>query len=75
MRYALVCLPENQPMPKEVIWQFNIPKKGSKVILLETGQSVMWSYEGNNVKVDLPSSVIHAKERLPALVFSFIPAE
>jgi len=75
MRYALVCLPENQPMPKEVIWQFNIPKKGSKVILLETGQSVMWSFEGNKVKVDLPSSVINAKERLPALVFSFIPAE
>ena len=74
MRYALVCLAEDQPMPKEVAWQFNSPKKGSKMILLETGESVKWSYEGNSVKVVLPSSVINARESTPALVFSIIPA-
>ncbi|HET6769074.1 MAG TPA: alpha-L-fucosidase, partial [Chitinophagaceae bacterium] len=75
MRYALVCLQENEPMPKEIIWQVNIPKKGSKVTLLATGQSVKWSYDGRNVKVILPSSVINATDLIPALVFSFIPAE
>jgi alpha-L-fucosidase len=75
MRYALVCLPEDQPMPKEVIWKFNIPKKGSKMILLDTGDPVKWSYEGNSVKVILPSSVINAKVNKPALAFSFFPEE
>ena len=75
MRYPLVCLPGDQPIPKEVNWQFNIPTKGSKMILLQTGESVKWSYEGNTVKVSLPSSVTNAKESIPALLFSFIPEE
>jgi alpha-L-fucosidase len=55
--------------------QFNIPKKGSKITLIETGESVKWQKEGNSVKIFLPASVINAKEKIPALVFSFIPAE
>jgi len=74
-RYALVCFPENQPIPKEISWQFNIPKKGSKITLVETGETVKWQEEGNAVKVFLPSSVINAKDSKPALAFSFIPAE
>ena len=73
MRYALVCLPEGQPIPKEISWQFNIPKKGSKVTLIGTGESVKWQQEGNLVKVILPASVINSKTTTPALVFSFIP--
>jgi alpha-L-fucosidase len=75
IHYALVCLPENQPIPKEVIWKFNIPKKGSRMILLGTGETVKWQQEGDNVKVFLPSSVINAKEKTPALAFSFIREE
>ena len=75
IRYALVCFPENKSIPKEIIWQFNTPKKGNKITLIETGESVKWQLEGNSVKVFLPSSVINAKVSIPALVFSFIPAE
>ncbi|HEY5773236.1 MAG TPA: alpha-L-fucosidase, partial [Chitinophagaceae bacterium] len=74
-RYALVCLVENQPIPKEIIWQFNIPEKGSKITLVETGESVKWQLEGNAVKLFLPSSFINSKDsKPPALVFSFVPA-
>jgi alpha-L-fucosidase len=68
-------LPENQPIPKEISWQFNIPKKGSKITLVETGESVKWHEEGNVVKVFLPSSVINTKDSKPALAFSFIADE
>ena len=51
MRYAMVCLPENQPTPKEIIWHFNAPKKGSKMTLVQTGESVKWQQEGDSVKV------------------------
>lgn len=75
IRYALVCLPEGQPNPKEISWQFNVPKKGSKIKLLGTGQPVKWQLEGNSVKVILPSSVVNAGNIGAALVFSFVPAE
>ena len=71
LHYALVCLPGDQSIPIEVSWQFNIPKKGSKITLLDTGESVKFQQEGNRVKVFLPSSVINAKDDRPALVFSF----
>jgi len=74
-RYALVCLPEGQPIPKEISWHNNIPKDGSKIILLETGESVKWKREGNGVRVFLPSSMINSKENIPALAFSFTPEE
>ena len=73
IHYALVCLPENQPIPKEIIWKHNIPKRGSRITLVETGESVKWQQEGNSVKVILPTSDINAKGRTPALAFSFIP--
>jgi alpha-L-fucosidase len=73
--YALVCLPENQLIPKEVIWHFNIPKKGSKITLIETGESVKWQQEGDVVKIFVPSSIINSMDKTPALVFSFAPGE
>ena len=75
LHYALVCLPADQPIPKEVGWQFNVPKKGSKIIFVETGESVKWQQEGDRVKVFLPSSMINKKENTAALVFSFVIAE
>src|SRR5688572_25721615 len=49
IHYALVCLPEQQPIPKEIIWRFNIPKKGTKMTLVGTGETVKWQQEGNSV--------------------------
>jgi alpha-L-fucosidase len=74
MRYALVCLPEGGAMPNSVAWETNLPKKGTKMKLLQTGESVKWSMEGNKVKVQLPKSIAAGKEALPALAFAFTPA-
>jgi alpha-L-fucosidase len=74
-RYALVCLPDNKPLANEIVWQGNLPKKGSKMVLLQTGEAVKWNADENGVKVTLPSSVLKAKQLLPALAFSFAPAD
>jgi len=52
-----------------------MPKTGSKIILLETGESVKWQKEGNGVKIFLPSFIINSKGNIPALAFSFVQEE
>ena len=74
-RYALICLPENQPMLKEVVWKNNIPKKGTRVVLLETGEAVKWKQEGQQVIVTMPPSIVKTNASLPALAFSFVAAD
>lgn len=71
-QYALYCAPEKEPMPKEIIWEDNVPKQKSKVVLLQTGEKVRWKKEGNGVKITLPSSVLKQSNKLPALAFSYI---
>ncbi|MCU7548788.1 alpha-L-fucosidase [Chitinophagaceae bacterium LB-8] len=75
VRYALVCLPDQQQVAKEISWHNNLPKKGSKVKLLATGETVKWKAEESKVTVYLPSSIINSKETYPALAFSFTPAD
>jgi alpha-L-fucosidase len=75
IQYALYCAPEKEPLPKEIIWENNVPGEKSKVVLLQTGEKVKWKKEGNGVRVTLPSSVFKQRNKLPALAFSFIPSE
>ncbi len=70
MRYALICLQENMPIEKEIVWHNNLPEKGSKIILLQTGEFVEWKLENDSVKLVVPSSV-KKMEGISALVFSF----
>lgn len=69
IKYAIACVPEGENFPKEISWKNNIPKKGTKMKLLQTGETVKWRIEGDEVKVHLPASVL--KSQLPALAFSF----
>ena len=71
LKYALVCLEENKPLPPTIHWKTNLPKKGTVVKLLQTGEKVKWTIEGNEVKVAIPASVIEQYATLPALAFSF----
>jgi alpha-L-fucosidase len=75
IRYALVCLKEGEAMPAIINWKMNTPKKGSTIKLLQTGEAVKWSVENDLVKVKLPAWLSKIKKTLPALVFSFSPAE
>lgn len=72
LKYALVCLQENSTLPATIEWKTNIPEKGSKMTLLQTGETVKWTLEGDVVKVSLPTSLIKKNEVFPALAFSFI---
>ena len=74
-RYALVCLKENEPISKEISWHNNLARKGSKIKLLETGETIKWKQEGDIVILKLPSSLIQSQKNNPALAFSFIPAD
>ncbi|WP_132052579.1 alpha-L-fucosidase [Pseudocnuella soli] len=73
-RYALVCLPEGKPAPQSVTWESHVPKRGSKIKLLQTGENLKWTMDGGEVKVQLPKSITAGGEALPALAFAFTPA-
>jgi alpha-L-fucosidase len=66
--YALVCLPENTATPASVEWTGNLPKKGAKIKLLQTGATVKWKAENNKVIVTLPAGL---PANLPALAFAY----
>ena len=68
--FAIVCLEESSPMPGEVVWKGNIPKKGSSLKLLLNGKSLKWRSDGDSVYVKLPD-VVRSIDNYPALAFSF----
>jgi alpha-L-fucosidase len=69
--YALVCLPENEAIQSEIEWTGNLPKKGSKMKLLQTGKEVKWTQSGDKVKVVVPSELLKSGGNIPALAFAF----
>jgi alpha-L-fucosidase len=75
VKYALVCLPENQALPATITWERNRPQKGSAMQVLQTGENVKWILEGSKVKVYLPASIMKMKGSIPALAFSFVATD
>ncbi|HET7899358.1 MAG TPA: alpha-L-fucosidase, partial [Flavisolibacter sp.] len=73
--YALVCLPEGESLPATIEWSGNAPKKGAKMTLLQTGETVKWKQNGDQTMVFLPSAFVKKNQSLPALAFSFQPNE
>ena len=71
LSYALVCLPEGKPLPATVSWRGNLPRKGSIMQILQTGEKVKWTLDGKQVRVYLPASITQSKEELTALAFSY----
>lgn len=69
--YALVCLPENGPVPAMVTWRGNPPKTGTAMKLLSNGKTVKWTQKGDITTVFLPASPIDKNESLPAIALSF----
>lgn len=73
IRYALTYLNAGEAIPASLSWKTNIPKKGTKMKLLQTGEIVKWSVKDGTVTVNLPKSVVNKMS--PALAFSFLPSE
>ncbi|GAB3664191.1 alpha-L-fucosidase [Hymenobacter agri] len=71
IRYAIACLPENQPAPATLAWTGNLPKKGSRLTLLQTGQAVAWARQGDKITVTLPATLARPAGAYPALAFAF----
>lgn len=71
VKYALVCFEENTTLPSTVSWKTNMPKKGSKITLLQTGQKVSWVRKGDRVEVSIPASLLRNKAYYPAIAFAF----
>ena len=71
-RYAIACLPENQPAPTTLTWTGNLPKKGSKLTLLQTGKAVKWTRTGDKVQLTLPADLNKQAGAYPALAFAFV---
>jgi len=66
--YALLALPEDSPLPATLTWEGHLPRKGSTMRLLSTGQRLRWTVKEGRVTVALPHG-------LPAepLAIEFIP--
>ena len=75
VKYALVCFEENAAMPNAVVWKTNMPQKGTKMTLLQTGETVKWTQEGDSVKVMLPKAFLKEKISYPAIALSFISGQ
>lgn len=73
--YALVCIKEGDALPATVEWKGNLPKKGTKMRLLQTGQSVKWKITDGVVRVELPAALLKKGDTTPALAFAFNPAQ
>ncbi|WP_374165094.1 alpha-L-fucosidase [Arcticibacter sp. MXS-1] len=70
-KYAIFCPEEGAAVPGTVEWTGNVPAKGSKMTLLQTGASVRWSVRGSKVSVELPSALIKKTKSVPALAFAY----
>jgi alpha-L-fucosidase len=71
--YALVCIKEGAALTPTIEWKGNLPKKGTKIKLLQTGQPVKWVQEGDVVKITLPAALLKTTGGYPALAFAFVP--
>lgn len=69
--YALVVPDESLKKNKTVSWSVNLPKKGSTMIYLPTGEKVTWKIAHNRVVVQLPASIVKAKPGNPVWAFGF----
>ncbi|MEA5257132.1 alpha-L-fucosidase [Arcicella aquatica] len=69
--YALVRLPENQPIATTITWTGNVPAKGAKVQLLSEKTTVKWKAEGDKVTVTLPANFLKKYKNYPSLAFKY----
>lgn len=69
--YALVVSNESLKNDKTVSWSVNLPKKGSTMIYLPTGEKVKWKITNKRVVVQLPGTIINSKSETPIWSFAF----
>ena len=54
---AIYCIDKKKGVPVSVSWNGNVPKRGAKMKLLETGKYVKWKKEGDKIVVQVPENM------------------
>ncbi|GAB3027512.1 alpha-L-fucosidase [Niabella terrae] len=67
--FALVPLTTGQTIPATISWSGNLPEKGSRITLLQTGQKLKWNLRDGKVQVQVPRGI-----KTAALALAFQPA-
>jgi len=68
---AIYCFKKDEEIAKSIEWAGNAPKKGSRMILVNTGKPVKWELKGENITVHLPESLKNNTAVYGALAFSY----
>lgn len=55
----------------QLVWTRNLPKKGSKLIFVPTGEKLRYNIHNGVVSVDIPPSIRHGQKDNPVWVFKF----
>jgi len=71
VKNAVYCFKPDHNLPSIIEWEGNLPKKGSKMILLNGSRIVKWELNGNTVKVYLPKTLKNSPDVYGALAFSY----
>jgi alpha-L-fucosidase len=70
-RFAITRIAEGQLPSATIEWHGNVPKKGSRMILLQNGSTVKWTNKEGKITVTLPLSVRN-DQNCKAVAFSFV---
>jgi alpha-L-fucosidase len=71
VKNAVYCFKADSLPAGKVTWMGNLPKKGTKMVLLNTNQPVKWVENGNNVIVSLPANFKNDLNVYGALAFTY----
>lgn len=71
VKNAIYCFKADSIPSVSIEWIGNAPKKGSKMTLLNSNETVKWELNGNTVKVYLPASIKNNTDVYGALAFSY----
>jgi alpha-L-fucosidase len=68
---AIYCFTADNVPAKSIQWKGNAPKKGGKMVLLNTNKTVKWELNNQTVTVYLPESITAQADVYGALAFSY----
>ncbi len=69
--YALRLVSDEKPLTEEVYWEGNMPKKDTKIFILDGNISLKWKTEGTKTIVTIPKKQLERLKKEPAVVFKF----
>jgi len=68
--YALATMQEGKDIPATITWKGNVPRRGTAMTLVSTGEKLKWKVVGEQVTVTLPASA--RKVYNPAVALTYI---